>query len=34
VKARVKKEVLELTENFPLYAHRLRTGKSDSISAS
>jgi glycine hydroxymethyltransferase len=34
VKSRVKKEVLELTENFPLYAHRLRAGKSDSISAS
>ncbi len=34
VKATVKREVLELTENFPLYAHRLRTGKSDSISAS
>jgi glycine hydroxymethyltransferase len=34
VKSRVKREVLELTEKFPLYAHRLRDEKSDSISAS
>ncbi len=33
VKAKVKREVLELTENFPLYAHRLRGDKSGIISA-
>lgn len=33
VKAAVKKEVLELTENFPLYAHRLRSGRSETSSA-
>ena len=34
VKAKVKKEVLELTEKFPLYAHRLRDDKNEAISAS
>lgn len=34
VKANVKREVAELTEKFPLYAHRLSDAKSDSISAS
>ena len=34
VKERVRREVLDLTEEFPLYAHRLRGEKSDSISAS
>lgn len=33
VKARVKKQVAELTAKFPLYAHRL-SGKTESISAS
>ncbi|MEP7037031.1 MAG: serine hydroxymethyltransferase, partial [Acidobacteriota bacterium] len=33
IKSKVKNEVLELTENFPLYAHRLRSEKSESISA-
>ncbi|MCW5959470.1 MAG: serine hydroxymethyltransferase [Pyrinomonadaceae bacterium] len=33
VKSRVKREVAELTDKFPLYAHRLRTDKSDSTSA-
>ena len=33
VKAKVKSQVLELTENFPLYAHRLRGEKSETISA-
>ena len=34
IKARVKREVLEITEKFPLYAHRLRDEKSETISAS
>ena len=34
IKARVKKEVLEITEKFPLYAHRLRGDKNEAISAS
>jgi glycine hydroxymethyltransferase len=34
VKARVKRNVAELTEKFPLYAHRLRDEKRESISAS
>ncbi len=34
VQTRIKREVLELTENFPLYAHRLRGEKSETISAS
>ncbi len=34
VKAKVKKDVLELTGKFPLYAHRLRDEKSETISAS
>jgi glycine hydroxymethyltransferase len=34
VKANVKREVAELTEKFPLYAHRLNDGKTDAISAS
>lgn len=34
VKSQVKKDVLELTKNFPLYAHRLRDDKTESISAS
>ena len=34
IKAKVKKEVLEITEKFPLYAHRLRDEKSETISAS
>ena len=34
VKAQVKKGVLELTEKFPLYAHRLKENKTDAISAS
>ncbi|MBA2606876.1 MAG: serine hydroxymethyltransferase [Acidobacteria bacterium] len=33
VKINVKKEVAELTQKFPLYAHRLSAGKSESISA-
>ena len=33
VKAKVKSEVLELTEKFPLYAHRLRGVKSETITA-
>ena len=33
IKSRVKNEVLELTEKFPLYAHRLRGEKSESLSA-
>ena len=33
VKSKVKSEVLELTENFPLYAHRLRGDKNEAISA-
>jgi len=33
VKSNVKKEVAELTEKFPLYAHRLNDGKTDTISA-
>jgi glycine hydroxymethyltransferase len=34
VKTKVKKDVAELTEKFPLYEHRLSEGKSESISAS
>jgi glycine hydroxymethyltransferase len=34
VKAKVKSDVLELTEKFPLYAHRLRDEKSETLSAS
>jgi glycine hydroxymethyltransferase len=34
VQAKVKKNVAELTAKFPLYAHRLREGKSETISAS
>ncbi len=34
VKNRVKQDVLELTQRFPLYAHRLRDDKTESISAS
>ena len=34
VKAQVKHGVAELTEKFPLYAHRLRENKTDAISAS
>ncbi len=34
VKAKVKEDVLELTEKFPLYAHRLRGEKTETISAS
>jgi glycine hydroxymethyltransferase len=34
VKANVKREVAELTEKFPLYAHRLADGKTGAISAS
>ena len=34
VKMKVRREVLEITEKFPLYAHRLRSEKTDSISAS
>ncbi len=34
VKAKVSRDVLELTEKFPLYAHRLRNDKSETISAS
>lgn len=33
VRARVKNDVLELTEQFPLYAHRLREDQTGSISA-
>ena len=33
VKAKVKSEVLELTEKFPLYAHRLRGVKGETITA-
>jgi len=33
VKTKVKKDVAELTEKFPLYANRLSAGKSGSISA-
>ncbi|MDQ3181163.1 MAG: serine hydroxymethyltransferase [Acidobacteriota bacterium] len=34
VKAKVKRDVAELTAKFPLYAHRLSDGKTDAISAS
>ena len=34
VRTQVKKDVAELTEKFPLYAHRLRETKSETISAS
>lgn len=34
VKANVKREVAELTAKFPLYAQRLRDGRTDAISAS
>jgi glycine hydroxymethyltransferase len=34
VKQNVKREVAELTEKFPLYAHRLNDGKTGAISAS
>jgi glycine hydroxymethyltransferase len=34
IKEAVKKEVAELTQKFPLYAHRLNAEKSESISAS
>lgn len=34
MKSKVKAEVLELTEKFPLYAHRLNNSKGESISAS
>lgn len=33
VKSKVKAEVLQLTENFPLYAHRLRGEKNEATSA-
>ena len=33
LKSKVKTEVLELTANFPLYAHRLRDGLTESLSA-
>ncbi len=34
VRAKVKKEVAELTGKFPLYAHRLNESKTEAISAS
>jgi len=34
IKTQVKREVAEMTEKFPLYAHRLKEGKQDAISAS
>ncbi|MEZ5429344.1 MAG: serine hydroxymethyltransferase [Pyrinomonadaceae bacterium] len=34
IKSRVREDVLELTENFPLYAHRLMNERTETLSAS